>query len=100
MYPVYGVFSLHLYLFHGILGHVDYFSRKSEMETLYTDIVNNQFTQSGSVDSWFQSFTSWLQDNSAAPTVASRIDSGKASSLIPTAYENTTVCLLGFVPVQ
>ncbi|XP_056018910.1 NPC intracellular cholesterol transporter 1-like isoform X2 [Ostrea edulis] len=46
--------------------NIDYFNSKTKFETLYNQTTSNQYIATGSVDSWFQSYTDWLETNPAA----------------------------------
>ncbi|XP_056016839.1 uncharacterized protein LOC125677676 [Ostrea edulis] len=46
--------------------NIDYLNSKTKFETLYNRTINNQYIATGSVDSWFKSYTDWLETNPAA----------------------------------
>ena len=46
--------------------NIDYFNSKTRFEDLYTQLSANQYIATGTVDSWFKSYTDWLATSPAA----------------------------------
>ena len=46
--------------------NIEYFTSKTRFESLYTELSANQYIASGTVDSWFKSYTDWLATSPAA----------------------------------
>ncbi|VDI58158.1 Hypothetical predicted protein [Mytilus galloprovincialis] len=50
--------------------NIDYFGKKTEMESLYTQLTASNYVVNGTVDSWFNSYTDWLSTTSDASVIA------------------------------
>ncbi|XP_071143132.1 patched domain-containing protein 3-like isoform X1 [Mytilus edulis] len=50
--------------------NIDYFGKKTEMESLYTQLTASNYVVNGTVDSWFKSYTDWLSTTSDASVIA------------------------------
>ncbi|XP_060075668.1 NPC intracellular cholesterol transporter 1-like, partial [Ylistrum balloti] len=59
--------------------NIDYFSSKTQFDSLYTQLTGSSDISSGTTDSWFKSFTDWLSSTSTA-SVTSRLDANKYPS--------------------
>lgn len=46
--------------------NIDYHGSRSRFELLNTTLSSNQYITNGSVDSWFKSYTDWLDGSPAA----------------------------------
>lgn len=53
-----------------ISENIDYFGKKTEMESLYTQLTASNYVVNGTVDSWFNSYTDWLSTTSDASVIA------------------------------
>jgi hypothetical protein len=50
--------------------NIDYYNKKTEMDSLYSQLSNSQYVVNGTVDSWFKSYTDWLSTTSDAAVIA------------------------------
>ena len=46
--------------------NIDYYNSKTSFDSLYTQLSANQYIATGTVDSWFKSYTEWLATSPAA----------------------------------
>ncbi|OWF43557.1 Niemann-Pick C1 protein [Mizuhopecten yessoensis] len=75
--------------------NIDYFSSKTQFDSLYTQLTGSSYISTGSTDSWFKSFTDWLSTTSTA-SVTSRLDGSK----YPTTSTNFYDLLYEFVTTE
>ena len=58
-----------------ILGEIDYHDNLGVLKQLHIDTDNNEYTSDGSLNSWFYSYATWLE-NSGDPAVTSVLNAG------------------------
>nr|XP_022315752.1 patched domain-containing protein 3-like isoform X2 [Crassostrea virginica] len=73
--------------------NIDYFTSKTRFESLYTELSANQYIASGTVDSWFKSYTDWLAQSPAAAA-------GKTTANYPTTEANFVDLLNTFITTE
>ena len=56
------------------VADVDYYEDKWVMENLYEDMVKDQYTYEGTVDSWHHFFWAWLNTTSVSTTYSAQLD--------------------------
>ncbi|XP_061175023.1 protein patched homolog 1-like isoform X2 [Saccostrea echinata] len=74
--------------------NIDYFNGKARFDNLYMQLNSSQYIATGSVDSWFHSYTAWLGTNPAA--ASGKVD----ASLYPTNEANFVDLLYTFVTTE
>ncbi len=57
-------------------GDVDYHSSLDTLEKLHLDADSNEFTNTGSLNSWFYSYTTWLKTTTDT-TITAVLNTGK-----------------------
>ena len=58
-----------------IAGEIDYHSKLDVLKQLHIDVNENEYTNTGSLNSWFYSYLTWLE-NSADLAVTSVLNAG------------------------
>lgn len=73
--------------------NIDYHGSRSRFELLNTTLSSNQYITNGSVDSWFKSYTDWLDTNPAAAA-------GKTTNNYPNSENDFADLLYTFVTTE
>ena len=58
-----------------VSADVDYYNEFQTLETLYVDIVSDEYTSPGTVQAWYMSYRVWLNTSTVANS-SNLLDSG------------------------
>ena len=64
-----------IFNYHIIAGEIDYHSELDILKQLHIDVDRNEYTNAGSLISWFYSYLTWLE-NSMDSAVTSVLNAG------------------------
>ena len=72
---IYGCF--YLMILACFLGQVDYYNKHDELLRLANHALDDPYTKSRTLDVWYDSFITWVDDNFNDTSVSGRIDTGQ-----------------------